>query len=179
MKRLPFVTFVLVSLFAFAVHAQGLKLPAEKPAAEAKQEASSVPPPGPGQEPDPKIVEDIMACLAEGLPPDWKHAWFIVREAERDKTGKERIYIARFFVATDEADRKGKPLQTCGANQIVTAVGKLNEYLPANQQRWTGATFNFYRDGRFEVAYDFTPPKPAAKKPAAKPAAKKKPEAAK
>ena len=175
MNRLPLPTFVLASLFAFAVHAQGLKLPDAKPAETTPAPAAAATP-GPGQEPDPKIVEEIMNCLAEGLPPDWKRAWFIIREAERDKSGKERVYIGRFFVATDENDRKGKPLQTCGPNRIVTAVGKLNEYLPANQQRWTGATFNFYRDGRFDVAYDFTPPKPAAK---AKPAAKKKQEAAK
>jgi len=176
MKRLPLAALVLASLFAFAVHAQqGLKLPEAKPA-ETKPEPAAAPAPGPGQEPDPKIVEDIMNCLAEGLPPDWKHAWFVIREAERDKTGKERLYIGRFFVATDEADRKGKPLQTCGATRILTNVGKLNEYLPANQQRWTGATFNFYRDGRFEVAYDYTPPKPAAK---SKPAAKKKQDPAK
>jgi hypothetical protein len=175
MNRLSLATLTLVTLFAFAVHAQDPQKPEAKPAADAKQEPSAVPPPGPGQEPDPKIVEGIMSCLAEGLTEDWKRAWFVIRETGRDKTGKTRKYEGNFFFATDLKDRKGKRLQTCGPEKILEGVGRLNEYLPGNQQRWTGATFNFYRDGRYEVSYDFTPPKPAA----AKPAAKKKQETAK
>lgn len=174
MNRLPVFTFFLATLFAFAVHAQD----PQKPAAETAQEPAAAPRPGPGQEPDPKIIEGIMNCLAPGLPPDWKRAWFAINESARDKTGKERTYVAVFFYATDDKDSKGEKLQTCGAAQILEGVGKLNEYLPANQQRWTGAKFTFHRDGRYEVAYDYTPPKPAAK-PAAKPTAKKKQETAK
>jgi len=179
MNRLPLATLALASLFAFAVHAQGLKLPDAKPA-EAKQEPSAAPAPGPGpgQEPDPKIIEEIMACLAPGLSEDWKRTWIVIREANRDKTGKERLYVGTFHYATDDSDLKGKWVQPCSQEKIVEGVGKLNAYLPGNQQRWTAATFTFYRDGRFQASYDYTLPKPAAK-PAAKPAPKKKQEAAK
>ena len=165
---------VLIALFSAAAHAQDPQKPAEKPAADATQEPAAAPRPGPGQEPDPKIIDDLVGCLATGLTEDWKRAWIVIREADRDKAGNERIYVGTFFYATDLNDRKGKKLQVCSHTKILEGVGKLNDYLPANQQRWTAATFNFYRDGRFEASYDYTPPKPAAK-----PAAKKKPEAAK
>jgi hypothetical protein len=166
------------ALFAAAALAQDPQKPAEKPAAEATQGPTSVPPPGPGQEPDPKIIGDLMDCLATGLTEDWKRAWMVIREADRDKTGNERICVGTFFYATDLNDRKGKKLQVCSHTKILEGIGKLNDYLPGNQQRWTAATFNFYRDGRFEASYDYTPPKPKAKPPA-KPAAKKKQETAK
>ncbi len=104
---------VLGALFTAAAQAQDPQKPAEKPAAEATQEPTSVPPPGPGQEPDPKIINDLMGCLAEGLTEDWKRAWIVIREADRDKTGNERIYVGTFFFATDTNDRKGKNLQVC------------------------------------------------------------------
>jgi hypothetical protein len=174
MNRTLLFAFVAGAFFVTAIQAQDAQKPEAKPAAEAKQEPGAPAAPRPGDPPDPKIIEDFMSCLAVGLTEDWKKTWFVIRETGRDKTGKERSYEGNFFYATDDNDRKGKRLSICGPDKILEGVGKMNGYLPANQQRWSGATFSFYRDGRFEVAYDFTPPKPAAK-----PAAKKKQEAAK
>jgi hypothetical protein len=175
MIRTLLAALILGALFAATtVRAQAPQNPDAKPTADAKQEPAAPAAPRPGDQPDPKIIEDLMGCLATGLTEDWKRAWFVIRETGRDKTGKDRRYEGNFFYATDVNDRKGKRLKICGPEKILEGVGKLNEYLPGDQQRWTGATFSFYRDGRFEVAYDFTPPKPAAK-----PAAKKKQEAGK
>ena len=174
MNRTLLAALALGALVAITAHAQDPLKPAATPPAGTKQEPSAPAAPRPGDQPDPKIIEDLMSCLAVGLTEDWKKAWFTIRETGRDKTGKDRSYEGNFFYATDTNDRKGKRLQTCGPEKIIEGIGKLNEYLPGNQQRWTGATFNFYRDGRYEVSYDYTPPKPAAK-----PAAKKKQEAAK
>src|SRR6476620_278554 len=104
MNRLPVAALLLAALLAFAAHAQDSQKPEAKPAAEAPAGAASVPPPRPGQEPDQKIVEDIMTCLAHGLTPDWRRAWFVINEAARDKTGKERTYVAQFFYATGDSD---------------------------------------------------------------------------
>jgi hypothetical protein len=161
---------LLCALIALPLHAQ------EKPAAESKE----APKPAPGQEVDPAIIESIMTCLAAGLTPEWFKTWFVIRETKRNAAGTARQFEATFFVANKPDDNKGEPLQTCGAQQILEGVGALNGYLPEKQQRWTAATFTFFRDGRYNASYDYTPVKPAAK-PAAKPkpAAKKKQEAAK
>ena len=137
--------------------------------------AQDKPAPGPGQEPDPAIIEGIMQCLAEGLTPQWFKTWFTIRETRRNDAGTARQYEAVFFVANSPSDEKGEPLSPCGPEKIIEGVGALNAYLPESQQRWTAATFTFYRDGRYAANYDYSAvpkPKPAAKA-AAKPAAKK------
>ncbi|MDW8467674.1 MAG: hypothetical protein RML56_00400 [Burkholderiales bacterium] len=138
--------------------------------------------------PQERIVARIFRCVAEGLPQDWKRAWIEIRELERTRYATVRRYEASFRVATSEEDRTGEPLVPCGAEEIVEGVTELNAFLPEAQRRWTGATFAFFRDGRFEVTYDYSSPgtvlepelpppgdgkpdreKPAARKPAAKP----------
>jgi hypothetical protein len=180
--------FFLGALLAFPVQAQT----PQKPAAGAAP--AQEPAPTPGQEPDPKIIEGIMACLGEGLPEGWKKAWFVISEVGRDTDGARRQYEGTFFYATDPEDRKGRPFKPCGANRIVDGVLALNNYLQPSQRRWSGVTMTFLVDGRYEAAYDFTPRAAApikplveppaaaaapAAKPAARPAVKKKQEASK
>jgi hypothetical protein len=162
----------LAALFAITAHAQGTAPP--------------------GQPPDPKILEGIFACLAEGLPPGWKKAWFVIDEIGRSDDGK-RHFEANFFYATRSDDAKGNPLTPCGAERVLQGVSALNAYLPEHERRWTGATFTFTSEGRYDVTYDYSvrgsvlfkpgaegaaesAAKPAAEppaKPALKPAAKK------
>lgn len=175
LSRTPWLALLAGVLLALPVLAQ------TPPKPEAAQEASTGP--------DPKIFDDIMSCLAEGLPADWKRAWFIVSEVGRDERSATRSFEANFFYATDATDTTGKRLRTCGPQRIVENIRALNAHLPDDQQRWTGATFVFMNDGKFQVTYDYSEFKrkpaadaaPAEAKPAAKPAAKssskKKPEA--
>ena len=168
MNRLLPLVPLAAALCAFAAYAQDPQKPAaeaQKPAAEA---VKSAPEPQPGQEPDPKILEGIFACIAEGLPEGWKKTWFVISETGRSEDGKTRSYAADFFYATNLKDRKGRPLKPCGPERVLEGVGALNAYLPDGQQRWTGATFSFMSDGKFEAKYDFTPPRPAPAKPAAR-----------
>lgn len=173
-SRPPLFALFAAALFAVSVHAQDGKSPAAQPqSGTAPAQEAAKPAPGPGQEPDPRIYDDMFACLAEGLPEDWRKAWFTIDELDRSEMGSVRNYEAKFFFATDASDAKGKPLRTCGAERVLQGVGALNDYLPESQRRWTGAIFSFTRDGKFEAKYDYTPRKPAPVKPAAKPAAKK------
>ena len=174
------LALALGALLSFSVQAQDPQKPAaQDPAAAA---------PAPGQEPDPKIIIGLMECLAEGLPEGWKKTWFVIQEISRDVAGGTRQYEAKFFYATDPADRVGKRLEPCGMNRIVDGVLGLNDYLQPAQRRWTGVTMTFNIDGSYDAAYEYTARKPAAGAPAAgaapakaaaKPAAKKKQEAAK
>ena len=175
LSLVPLLVFALSAPAAYAQDTQKAAAETEKPAAEAaKPEPAPAPQPAPGQQPDPKILEGIFACLAEGLPKDWKKAWFVIRETARSKDGAARSYAADFFYATSVNDRKGKRLMPCGPEKVLEGVGALNDYLPDGQRRWTGATFTFLSDGKYDVKYDYTPRKPAPAKPAAK-----KPEAGK
>ena len=178
MKRLSLAALALGSLIAFAVQAQA----PQKPAAEAAP-AAEAPLPGPGQEPDPKIIIGLMECLAEGLPEGWKKTWFVIQEISRDVDGGTRQYEAKFYYATDPADRVGKRLDPCGTNRIVDRVLELNAYLQPGQRRWTGVTMTFNIDGSYDAAYDYTVRKPAPAaapaKAAPKPTAKKKQESTK
>ena len=171
MKRI--VAFLL-ALAAIAAQAQG----------------AAKPEPSPGQPPDPKILEGVFACLAQGLPPDWKKAWFVIDEVGRSDEGTKRHFEANFFYAMSVDDVRGSPLTPCGAERVLEGVSALNAYLPEQQRRWTGATFSFTSEGRYDVKYDYsvrgsvmfkpaatepaaeTPAQPAAR-PAAKPAARK------
>lgn len=175
-----FSALLLGALFAVAAQAQD----PQKPAAEPAPAAAATP--GPGQEPDPKIIEGLMECLAEGLPEGWQKTWFTISEIGRSSNlaeGTTRQFEAKFFYATDPNDTKGRTLKPCGANRIVDGVIALNDYLQPSQKRWTGVTMTFFIDGRYGANYDYTVRKPApAAAPAkatAKPAAKKKLEATK
>ena len=172
MNRISLAAAFLGLLLGFSVQAQD-----PKPAAD----------PVPGQEPDPRIIIGLMECLAEGLPEGWKKTWFVIQEISRETSSGVRQYEAKFYYATDPADRVGRQLEPCGANRIVDGVVALNAYLQPAQRRWTGVTMTFNIDGSYEATYDFTVRKPAADaapattapKPTAKPAAKKKQETAK
>jgi len=179
MKYLSLPALLVTAMCSFAAYAQDPQKPAteaEKPAAEAAQ-PETAPERKPGQPPDPKILEGLFACIAEGLPGDWKKTWFVIRQTKSSADGKTRSFAADFFYATNLNDRKGRPLKPCGADPVLEAVGALNDYLPDDQLRWTEATFSFMSDGKFEAHYDFTQHKPAPAKPANKKTTAKKPAA--
>ena len=150
MKRLPpsLLALFFAALCAPAAHAQAPQKPAEpqqpdaKPAAEAEK-----PRPAPGQPADPEILGKIFACLNDGLPKDWKKTWFTVKETGSEDEDRKRHFKADFFFATDLKDSKGKKLSPCGGEPVIEGVKALNDYLPASQQGWTGATFTFTREG--------------------------------
>lgn len=163
-RRKFLIALVVGSLVTVAAHAQS----PQKPTAGAAP-AAEAPPPGPGQEPDPKIIVGLMECLAEGLPEGWKKTWFVIEEISREADGATRQFEAKFFYATDPADRTGKRLEPCGTNRIVDGVLALNDYLQPGQKRWTGVTMTFNIDGSYDAAYEYkvryaAPAKPAAKK---------------
>lgn len=173
MKR--FATLLAAACFALGAAALSAQ-PKETGAGPAAKEEES---------PQERVVGRIFRCIAEGLPQDWKRAWIEIRELERTLYATVRKYEARFRFATSDTDTAGQPLVPCGTEEVVESVADLNGFLPEEQRRWTGATFAFYRDGRFEVKYDYGSPgvvvepelpPPAPDKPAgkAKPAAKKK-----
>ena len=171
MKRL-FLSFA-AALCALAVHAQDPQKPEPQPQSEPQQQPEAPQRPEPEPAPNSRIMEQIFACIAEGLPQDWMKAWFVITATGRSADGSSRKLVARFFFATNVKDRKGKPFKPCGLEPVFEGVGALSDLLPEEQRRWTEATISITNDGNFEAKFDFTPRKPAAAKPAAKPTRKK------
>ena len=171
MKRTCLAALAACTLIAFATQAQEPKQPADAPEKPAAQDLVGAIQPKPGDTPDPRIVEGIMECFAQGLAPDWKKAWMVIKEIDREDSKSVRQFEGNFFYATKESDTKGMRLQTCGGERVVAYIGLLNGYLKEDQQGWTSMTMTFMRDGRYDAKYDYTPIKPKSK-PVAKPAAK-------
>jgi hypothetical protein len=99
---------------------------------------------------DAQLVDDIFACLAPGLTPEWQRAWINITPV-----GSYDVYLAELFVATSPADARGKPLVvSCGAPEFGEFVRRLNEYLTPAQKKWRAARIEFTREGKFEIKFD-------------------------
>ncbi len=140
---LKHLALALLGAFFLATADAQLK-PKSKPAAKPKVEEAK---------PDPKIIEEILDCLAKGLPQDWKKTWVIVTELETD--GKARKFEAKFFYATSPSDDTGQPLKPCDAEAVARDVYRLNETLKPEQRQWKVAKLVITSDGDFELRYDY------------------------
>ncbi len=105
------------------------------------------------QQADAKTVQEIFDCLAVGLPKDWRKAWVVV--SDLGEAGKDRRYEGKFHYATSAADKVGKPLLTCDAQQIAKGVIALNASLPPDKRRWKEARLTYSSDGKFDLYYDY------------------------
>jgi len=123
--------------------------------------------------PDPKVFQDIYTCLAPGLPPGWAKAWVTISELERSEDGKSKNYEGIFRYSLKAEDDEGEDLRPCDTAFVVKHMGDMNEHLKPEQRNWVSVTLTYLSDGKYEMKYDYAPPKPRAKpKPGAKPAAK-------
>jgi hypothetical protein len=138
--------------------------------------------------PDPKVFQEIYACLAPGLAPGWAKAWVAVTELDRTDDGKSRNYEGLFRYSLKLSDDEGEELSPCDTAFVIKNMGDMNEFLKPEQRNWVSMILTYTSDGRYEMKYDYAPPKPRAKpkpgakpgaKPAAKPAAAPKPAPAK
>ncbi|MGH8705312.1 MAG: hypothetical protein ACREUO_07840 [Burkholderiales bacterium] len=148
LKHLALV--VLGAFFLATVQAQEQTKPKPKPAAKTKPATKSK---AETAQPDPKIIEEILACLAHGLPQDWKKTWVVVTELETD--GKTRKFEAKFFFATSPSDDTGQPLTPCDAEAVAKDVYRLNETLKPEQRQWKVAKLVITSEGNFELRYDY------------------------
>lgn len=107
------------------------------------------------EQPDPKELEQIFACMSSGLPPNWKKTWVVVTETS--SSAGTRNFEAKFFFATAASDNTGRPLKPCDERQVAESVYALNKYLPTfDQRQWKSAKLQFGDDGSFNLSYDYT-----------------------
>lgn len=128
-----------------------LSRPAPAPAVVASAAPASVAAkPAAGGKPDPRLIENIFACLSPGLPNEWKKAWIVLAEP-----GPDRKLDAKFFFAVTTADDKGEAFVPCNAKAVADSVYGLNDLLAPEQRRWRAARLVITSDGDYELKYDY------------------------
>jgi len=106
--------------------------------------------PAAGGKPDPRLIENIFACLSPGLPNEWKKAWIVLAEP-----GPDRQLDAKFFYAVTAADDKGEAFVPCNAKAVADSVYGLNDLLAPEQRRWRAARLVITNEGDYELKYDY------------------------
>jgi hypothetical protein len=144
-----------LGLAAGVVHAQtGLKPPATKSKPKAAAKSEQGPTKAEEDSAGAEAVEKIFACLAAGLPPEWRRAWVVVTELEGDT--KERRFEGKFYYSPDPRGAKPMELKPCDAREVAQGVYRLNDFLEPEKRQWKVATLTFTRDdGKFELKYDY------------------------
>lgn len=129
------------------------------PAAARSEQKTPAPTPAPSaSETDDgqKALEEIFACVQQGLPQGWQRAWVIVKELSSDE-GRERSFEARFQVSLERSGDKRWDFVPCNARDVGERVYRLNVYLEPAKRNWKSATLLFMSEGKFELKYDYAP----------------------
>lgn len=100
-----------------------------------------------------KAVEEIFACVAQGLPEGWQRAWVIVTELSGNS--QERTFEGRFQVSLESAGEKRWDFVPCNTRSVAEGVYGLNDFLEPAKRQWKVATLLFIHDGKFELKYDY------------------------
>ena len=128
--------------------------PATKPDPEPATSSVQVPPTGPGESnAGVESLEKIFACLAVGLPKDWRSATIEVIEIA--SSGGERQFEAKYNY-TRTLDSKPLPLEPCDTTGPARDVHGLNDFLEPEKRQWKRAILTFNSNGKFELKYDYT-----------------------
>lgn len=128
-----------------------LSKPVPAPAVVASAAPTSVAAkPAAGGKPDPRLIENIFACLSPGLPNEWKKAWIVLAEP-----GADRKLDAKFFYAVSATDEKGESFVPCNVKAVADSVYGLNDLLRPEQRRWRSARLLITSDGDYELTYDY------------------------
>ena len=99
-------------------------------------------------------MEEIFACVSQGLPQGWERAWVTVTELSGDS--KERTFEGRFQVSLEASGDKRWDFVPCNSRQVAESVYRLNDFLAPEKRGWKVATLLFLRGGKFELKYDYT-----------------------
>ena len=153
----------------------GIYVPSESPASAPA--ATSAVPLTEDVRPLDAVVQDIADCMLETLPADWVVARVEVTELSRG--GKAREFEAVYvYVGPDGKDKLFTP---CDLRTPAVNIYQLNRALEPAKRQWKKASLFIYREGKFDLKYDYdkSEPEKAADKPAAKPVAKPAGKAAK
>lgn len=103
-----------------------------------------------------RALEEIFACVAQGLPEGWQRAWVTVKELSASRGG-ERTFEAHYQVSLERSGERRWDFVPCNARDVAERVYRLNEYLEPAKRNWKTATLLFTADSKFELKYDYAP----------------------
>ena len=128
--------------------------PPAKPDQAPAESNVEVPPAAPGESnAGVEVLEKIFACLASGLPKDWRSA--SVEVVELASSGAERQFEAR-YTFTRTLESKPLTLEPCDKTGPAKSVHALNDFLEPEKRGWKRAMLTFSSNGKFELKYDYT-----------------------
>jgi hypothetical protein len=100
---------------------------------------------------DKELAASIAKCLLAGLPDDWRRAQVVIELAEPGaNTGDVRYLFSR----AAEAEQL-EPFTPCDVNMPARALVQARNNLPPERRNWNVARLLLYRDGKFEIKYDY------------------------
>jgi glucose/arabinose dehydrogenase len=150
----PMKSLIMVPLLAaaLAVHAQGLKVPAQKPGAQttkpagrpdwAKPEASKT---------ENEAVVEIVKCMLAGLPEDWNVA---IMDVNLEKPFEETGSVS-YLVARGGETRPTEAFMPCDEKTPARTLISVRNTLPRDRQGWIGARLTVTRDLKFGIRYGY------------------------
>lgn len=116
------------------------------PFAAAAQEAS---------EQEKAVLGSIAQCMVAGLPQDWRQAEMNVMLPAPGAAGGEVNYrMSRSLDGTIE------PFQPCDERKPAQALVEMRTLQTQERAAWNSARFVIYRDGRFDLKYDYPKKQP-------------------
>ena len=151
---------LIIGLIAFAPLAAAQTPPPTQSAPPA-QSAPAAPPAPPAQKtPSPQQTDMLTAiarCLAAGLPQDWYEAQMTVTLDEPGGAKGDGSY--KFSRQLSRAEFE--PFTPCSYLNPAKLLVEMRGLQPSEQRQWKSARLALYRDGRFDLNYDYSKPQPS------------------
>jgi hypothetical protein len=99
-----------------------------------------------------KVLQQIGECLVAGLPADWREAeMYVTLKKAGAETGDARYTMIR-SLSGGQVENFLPCANKQPAKTFVTQIRKLQ---PQDKRGWTSARFTVYREGRFDLTFDY------------------------
>jgi hypothetical protein len=99
------------------------------------------------------LLQEIAQCLAAGLPHDWRQAEMLIEL----KNAEAETGDVRYLMMRNLSGGQLEPFLPCNerqaAHDLVVGMRKLQ---PAEKRGWKGARFVVYRNGKFDLTFDYS-----------------------
>jgi hypothetical protein len=100
-----------------------------------------------------KLLEGIAQCLAAGLPHDWRQAEMLVEL----KSAEAETGDVRYLMIRNLSGGQYETFSPCNERQVARElVVEMRKLQPAEKRGWKGARFVVYRNGKFDLTFDYS-----------------------